>query len=745
MKRIVLIILSVLLSFGYAPLSCWLSDGAISSVSAAPYSKSAAQKKKEAQKKAEQKKKEAQKKAAQKQKEAAQKQKEAQKKAAQKQKQVEQKQKEVALKQKEAQKEAAQKQKMVQEKPVSTPAQEAAAFAAKVAEVEAYNKRVAAYQLRDIAHRIGLWGQVGYSSIFPAGFAADAIVAKALGGVGGGVGLGYQMRYKKYLLTTGVEYQAYNSASQLSVPVQSFGVQEYPTMQYHYNFDNMQDKWSAGYVQIPILMGMELPKWYWQAGVKVGLNIYAQSALSTTITTSVSDQELIDDLLNMPTHLLGTSQYAMEEPVALQFNPNVALAAEVGMSLDSWLKPRVKKGRRMTPAQKMMSSLRYRLALFAEYGVMNIYNSAVAEGRTNALPVDLSGVQGKPAGQIPLVYTSSLQTSSAVAAKLNPFMAGVKFSVMYELPRPDKKPLPMPIEPKPRMAVQVINAATGMQLGNAQVMLENLQTGTKTNTTTNSKGVMLARYSKGNYRIAAAKTGYLPCDTITWSHMSDLSDTIRFALMPEPKPIVYTLCGYVRNKETAQLLSAAIHIQASENADLAYNGATNDEGLFVSDLLAGSYLVRINSVGYLPLDTLVQFEQDTLQFAMTPIKEGIKVKIDRLYFATNKTIILPESEEALDNLANFLKDNASVSICIIGHTDNVGTDADNMRLSIGRSEAVRADLIMRGIDGARIEAIGKGETAPVADNETEEGRAQNRRVEFEITDTKGDDIQQIYE
>ena len=92
-----------------------------------------------------------------------------------------------------------------------------------------------------------------------------------------------------------------------------------------------------------------------------------------------------------------------------------------------------------------------------------------------------------------------------------------------------------------------------------------------------------------------------------------------------------------------------------------------------------------------------------------------------------------------------MKENPSVSICIIGHTDNVGSDADNMRLSLGRSEAVRHDLITRGVDASRLEAIGKGETMPVATNDTEEGRAQNRRVEFEITDTQGDDIQQIYE
>lgn len=753
MKRVLLIIVSVILSFAFAPIECWVADGVTTSLQAAPAKqtaaqKKAAQKKKEAQKKAAQKQKEAQKKAAQKKKEAqknaAQKQQEAQKKATQKQKES---QKNAAQKQKEAQRKAASASKANAAAGSSmTAAQEAAAYQAKVAEVERHNKRVAAYQTRDIDHRLGFWGQVGYSAIFPSAF--NVFEPAAVGGVGGGAGFGYQLRYKQFLMTTGVEFQSYNSLTNLNnIPLQSYGVQEYATMQYHYKFDDMQDKWSTGYVQIPLLFGMELPMWYWQAGAKVGLNIYAKSSVSTTLTTSVSDNELVDDLVNMQNHQLGVSFYDMEEtgkPISLNFNPNVALAAEVGIKLDKWLQPTVKRGRRMTPMQKFASNMHYQLALFAEYGVMNIYNPNLAEGRTNDIPADFGSVLGKPANT-QLAYTSSLETSSAAGAKLNPFLVGVKLAMMCDLPRKEMRMLPMPVEPKPRMVTKVINAETGVGIANVQMTVENTNTGEVAYKTANSKGVMLSRFSKATYRVAASKLGFLPCDTIVWSHMEDLGDTIRFALVPEPKPIIHTLCGYVRDGETAQLLSADVQVAAAQEAGLSYQGATNEEGLFVSDMLAGNYSVRISSVGYLPLDTMVQFEKDTLQFLLTPIKEGIKVKIDHLYFATNKTIILPESETALDNLAKFLLENPSVSICIIGHTDNVGSDAANMRLSLGRSEAVRRDLIMRGVDANRLGATGKGETMPVATNDTEEGRAQNRRVEFEITDTQGNDIQQIYE
>ena len=767
MKRGILVILSVLFSFVFAPIEYVITDATVASAYAAPANKKAEQKKKEAQKKAEQKKKEAQKKAAQKQKEAQKKKKEAEKKAEQKKKEAakkaeqnkkkaEQNQKVAEQKaeqsKKAAEKQAEQKQKDADKKvaqqkatqpTIPTAAQEAAAYQEKVAEVKRHNQRVAAYQTRDIEHRLGVWGQVGYSAIFPSAF--NGFTPNAVGFVGGGGGLGYQLRYKKFLMTTGLELQTYNSLTNLAVPTQSFGVQEYESMQYQYNFDKMTDFWQTNYLQIPILMGMELPTWYWQAGVKVGINAFATSFVNSSFTTSIKDSELIDDLVNMPTHILGTSTGAMDKPAPIKLNPNVALAAEVGISLDRWLTPQVKRGRRMTAGQKFASNLHYQLAFFAEYGIMNIYNPALSKGQSNPIPADFTNMINKPVDNKDLAYTSSLATTSAAKAVLNPFLAGVKFTIMYELPRQEKKMLPIPVEPKPRMVTQVINAETGAVLANVQMTIINANTGEVVNKTSNSKGVMLSRFSKDNYRIAASKLGFLPCDTITWKHMQDLGDTIRFALVPEPKPIVYTLCGYITNKETNEQLAADVRVVASQDATMSYQGTTNEEGLFVSNMLAGDYMVYVNSVGFLPLDTMIQFEQDTLQLQLTPIKEGIKVKINHLYFATNKTIILPESESAMNDLANFLKDNPSVSIRIIGHTDNVGSDAANMRLSMGRSDAVRKDLIMRGIDASRLEATGKGETMPIATNDTEEGRAQNRRVEFEITDTQGNDIQQIYE
>lgn len=126
-----------------------------------------------------------------------------------------------------------------------------------------------------------------------------------------------------------------------------------------------------------------------------------------------------------------------------------------------------------------------------------------------------------------------------------------------------------------------------------------------------------------------------------------------------------------------------------------------------------------------------------------PVRVGTKVVLHNLHFATGKTYILPESEGALEELAAFMKQHPGVAIRITGHTDNIGSDEANMSLSEGRANAVRDELIKRGVQSKRVEAEGKGETEPIATNDTEQGRALNRRVEFTITATGDELIEQV--
>ena len=123
--------------------------------------------------------------------------------------------------------------------------------------------------------------------------------------------------------------------------------------------------------------------------------------------------------------------------------------------------------------------------------------------------------------------------------------------------------------------------------------------------------------------------------------------------------------------------------------------------------------------------------QDTLADTIEVVERRVNV-LQRLFFAPNRTTILPESEQSLQELHSLLDDNPDMRIRIIGHTDSMGPDEVNQRLSEGRANSVRDDLIRRGISADRIEADGKGEHEPIAPNDTEEGRAQNRRVEFVV-------------
>ena len=112
------------------------------------------------------------------------------------------------------------------------------------------------------------------------------------------------------------------------------------------------------------------------------------------------------------------------------------------------------------------------------------------------------------------------------------------------------------------------------------------------------------------------------------------------------------------------------------------------------------------------------------------IEEG-KFSTTGILFDVNAATIKPESNGVLKEVAEAIKTNANIKLKIIGHTDSDGADATNLELSRKRSEAVKASLVKDfGIDATSLETDGKGETVPVGDNKTKEGKAQNRRVEF---------------
>ena len=118
-----------------------------------------------------------------------------------------------------------------------------------------------------------------------------------------------------------------------------------------------------------------------------------------------------------------------------------------------------------------------------------------------------------------------------------------------------------------------------------------------------------------------------------------------------------------------------------------------------------------------------------------PVTEKVTFAADVL-FDFDKAVLKPEGKAKLDDLASKLKDVALEVIIAIGHTDSIGSDAYNLKLSVRRAEAVKAYLVGKGIEPNRIYTEGKGKRQPIADNRTAEGRAKNRRTEIEVVGTR---------
>lgn len=167
-----------------------------------------------------------------------------------------------------------------------------------------------------------------------------------------------------------------------------------------------------------------------------------------------------------------------------------------------------------------------------------------------------------------------------------------------------------------------------------------------------------------------------------------------------------------------------------------------DDGKGENDVGAGTHTVRIAHNEFLPVTQEITVEpgsDQTIQVKLATGKAKMKgeaiVILDKVYFETDKDIIKSESFELLNQVASILAAHPEIKkIEVAGHTDNQGNDAYNLDLSDRRSKSVRQYLIDKGIAAERLDAKGYGETKPIDSNNTSKGRANNRRVEFNITE-----------
>lgn len=281
------------------------------------------------------------------------------------------------------------------------------------------------------------------------------------------------------------------------------------------------------------------------------------------------------------------------------------------------------------------------------------------------------------------------------------------------------------------LAGTVTDARTGKpvsaQIGFAEPALATV------NTDPNTGAFRKDNIPVGTYTITASADGYFP-STATIQIDENRIATQNFTLSPLAVKTVVT--GTVTDRGTNAALKAKVTFKDAATSNLLTAVETDPTtGVYVAEVPAGAYALTARVDGYIEQSTALVVQEgkpSTHNFAL--VKVGTAVTLKGIYFDFGKaTIKFPESQEALQAADKILKENPTIKVEIQGHTDNVGSDESNQKLSEQRAWAVVNYLVQQmGVESSRLIAKGYGETQPKASNDTPEGRALNRRVEFVV-------------
>ena len=551
-------------------------------------------------------------------------------------------------------------------------------------------------------HHLALWGGLGYS-----GLVNKYENNRFIGGGGGLIGVGYEYKYDHFILHAGPEFRLFSSLDKVTFPssydvaVMNSGFSQVK----HYTFtEPMKENHVVGQVMLPVMLGGTWDRVYFLAGMKVGYALLGSYSQSSTYSSSITDADAYDPAwVNMPNHGAVT-----DEPYSAKgsntYGLDLTASAEVGLNINAFLSQAWNEANAARRFPWYM-----RVAVFADYGILNL---------TRASQGAMASVDEKT------VSTRSLHVSDWAGGRMNSLLVGVKFTALMQMNKPEP-----PKPQKPAMVLDVQDAETDAAIAAATVEVTPMQAKKPRTTkrTTNSKGRLVMKLNQGTYHLRLSHPDYQAMER-DYVH-GDFGDTLRLALTPRPD-----FRFYVRDAKSDSLLAATVtFINTSNEATVASASTDSLTGFAKLRLpLNTNIRVHVEAANHLALTQTVGDIGGTETFRLEPIVKKRAIILHNLFFATNKTTILPESEPSLQDLYDLLQENPEIRIRITGHTDNVGSDKANKKLSEGRANSVRDNLIKRGIDAGRIEAEGKGESQPITTNDTEEGRAQNRRVEFMI-------------
>jgi OOP family OmpA-OmpF porin len=236
---------------------------------------------------------------------------------------------------------------------------------------------------------------------------------------------------------------------------------------------------------------------------------------------------------------------------------------------------------------------------------------------------------------------------------------------------------------------------------------------------------------KGYYSVFERQSKY---NSASYIYEFDMPATLK-----EANQTTYSK-GTITDKITGNPLKASVELLDVATGELMQSVSSDGtNGSYLLVLTEGKqYALRVYAKGYLfesrafDFRTPSGFNPLTLDFQLLPLKSGASVVLNNIFFPSNSAQLQKESYAELDKVVEFMVLNAGVRIELSGHTDDVGSDADNLALSGKRATSVFEYLLSKGISRDRMLHKGYGETKPKLPNSNDSNRAQNRRIEFKV-------------
>ncbi|HLA54016.1 MAG TPA: OmpA family protein, partial [Flavitalea sp.] len=197
--------------------------------------------------------------------------------------------------------------------------------------------------------------------------------------------------------------------------------------------------------------------------------------------------------------------------------------------------------------------------------------------------------------------------------------------------------------------------------------------------------------------------------------------------------------GKVMDATTLKGLPSAVELTELSTSEVRSRIQTDETGNYLITLPVGkNYAFNVKRKGYLFFsDNFMLSDQApdstyNIDIPLQPIRRDASVVLKNIFFDVNKATLKTESFPELDNVVALMTENPTIRIRISGHTDNTGTAEDNLKLSNARAKTVVTYLGSKGINAQRLTSTGFGATQPIATNDTETGKAVNRRTELRV-------------